>query len=41
MYQQTQIEQYRYLKFCHELLQVNNKLLHPGVISFIVIKLLL
>lgn len=33
--------QTRYLELCHELLQVDDELLHPGIISFIIIKLLL
>lgn len=31
----------QYLEFCHELLQVDDELLHPGIISFIIIKLFL
>lgn len=31
----------RYLELSHELLQVDDELLHPGIISFIIIKLLL
>lgn len=31
----------RYLELCHELLQVNDELLHPGIIRFVIIKLLL
>lgn len=30
-----------YLELAHELLQVNDELLHPGVISFIIIELFL
>lgn len=35
------VAQTRYLELCHELLQVNDELLHPGIISFVIIKLLL
>lgn len=31
----------RYLELGHELLQVDDELLHPGVISLIIVKLLL